>query len=369
MKKKANKVGILTFHRANNYGAVLQAYALQTYLETIGVNAEIVDYRSAYLEKAYRGHSLANKDIKKLLRDLSDWPIRYLKNKAFEKYRKQYLNLSKTYLENNVIESNNMYDYFVFGSDQIWNYNLSGKDSNYLGAFVSDKKKLNSYAASFGTYRTREKEYLEMLKRFNKVSVREESGRKFFNEITNRTDTKLVMDPVFLINENKWKSLVNEKKVKRYIFLYTLQGEKTKMKEVAQYLADRTGLKIVEMQAWLRPKPKNFIPRYCDTPIDFLSWISGADYVITDSFHCTAFSIIFKKKFWVKIAECSEISDSRVGNLLHLLHLEERVIGKNLGKWDIDAMPKYEEALDKLKKEINFSKEFVNTIIKGEKIK
>ncbi|MFR2058367.1 MAG: polysaccharide pyruvyl transferase family protein [Oscillospiraceae bacterium] len=65
---------------------------------------------------------------------------------------------------------------------------------------------------SFGTYRTREKEYLEMLKRFNKVSVREESGRKFFNEITNRTDTKLVMDPVFLINENKWKSLVNEKK-------------------------------------------------------------------------------------------------------------------------------------------------------------
>ena len=61
-----------------------------------------------------------------------------------------------------------------------------------------------------------------MLKRFNKVSVREESGRKFFNEITNRTDTKLVMDPVFLINENKWRSLVNEKKVKRYIFLYTL---------------------------------------------------------------------------------------------------------------------------------------------------
>ncbi|MFR2058368.1 MAG: polysaccharide pyruvyl transferase family protein [Oscillospiraceae bacterium] len=81
------------------------------------------------------------------------------------------------------------------------------------------------------------------------------------------------------------------------MFLYTLQGEKTKMKEVAQYLADRTGLKIVEMQAWLRLKTKNFIPRYCDTPIDFLSWISGADYVITDSFHCTAFSIIFKKSF------------------------------------------------------------------------
>ena len=93
-----------------------------------------------------------------------------------------------------------------------------------------------------------------MLKRFNKVSVREESGRKFFNEITDRTDTKLVMDPVFLINENKWKSLVNEKKVKRYIFLYTLQGEKTKMKEVAQYLADRTGLKIVEMQAPVQRK-------------------------------------------------------------------------------------------------------------------
>ena len=94
---------------------------------------------------------MANKDIKKLLRDLSDWPIRYLKNKAFEKYRKQYLNLSKTYLENNVIESNNMYDYFVFGSDQIWNYNLSGKDINYLGAFVSDKKKVwtHKYIADF----------------------------------------------------------------------------------------------------------------------------------------------------------------------------------------------------------------------------
>lgn len=359
------KVGIMTYHRANNYGAVLQAYALQKYLEKQNVESEIVDYQSTYLEKAYRGISLSG-GLKTKLSALSNFPIQLVKEKKFDAFRHEYLITSKKYLDDAIMEASDDFGSFVFGSDQIWNYDLSGKDKYYLGAFIKNPQKLNSYAASFGTFRSNEEEYVRLLRRFNNVSIREESGLEFFEKVTGRKDAEIVVDPVFLLERDEWKKLACKPKKKGYIFLYTLQGKTTQMMKAAEELSRNTGLPIVEMQAWFRPKPKNVRPRFWDDPIDFLSWINDADFVVTDSFHCTAFSIIFRKKFWVKIAECKNQRQSRVGNLLYSLKLESQIMPDDTSKWEYEYLPDFELAEIELHKVIQRSKEFLIGVIDKE---
>ena len=362
------KVGIMTYHRANNYGAVLQAYALQKYLEKQNVESEIVDYRSTYLEKAYRGITFSG-DLKTKLSTLSNLPIRWLKDKKFDSFRNEYLKTSEKYLDDAIMIADGEFDSFVFGSDQIWNYDLSGNDKYYLGAFIKDAEKLNSYAASFGTYRSDSEEYAQLLNRFNNVSIREESGLKFFEKITGRADAKMVVDPVFLLTKDEWKRLACRQQKKGYIFLYTLQGKATQMMKVAQQLSKNTGLPIIEMQAWFRPKPRNVEPRFWDDPIDFLSWIKNADFIVTDSFHCTAFSIIFQKSFWVKIAECKNQKHSRVGNLLYSLRLESQIVPDDMEGWDYNHTPDFNVAEIELREAIQNSKDFLNGIIDKETTK
>lgn len=360
------KLGIMTYHRANNYGAVLQAYALQKYLEMQNVENEIVDYRSTYLEKAYRGISFSG-ELKNVFSTLSNLPIGKMKDKKFGMFRNEYLKLSKKYSDSEILNADEDFDSFIFGSDQIWNYDLSGNDQYYLGSFVKNAKKLNSYAASFGTYRSAEEKYVCLLKRFNNVSIREDSGADFFKNITGRKDVATVVDPVFLLEKGEWEKLAYTHPQKnRYIFLYTLQGKATQMMKVAQELSKKTGLPIIEMQAWFRPKPRNVKPRYWDDPIAFLSWIHDADFVITDSFHCTAFSIIFQKNFGVRITESKRPKDSRVGNLLNSLHLESQIISNDKLLWDYQFVPDYDVAMDQLCKAVKNSKEFLKGIVSEE---
>lgn len=361
------KIGIMTYHRANNYGAVLQAYALQKYLETQRVESRIVDYRSQYLEREYRGVFFSG-GIKNAISTLSNLPVKRFKERKFEAFRNEYLKTSKVYLDDAIMEAGDNFDSFVFGSDQIWNYDLSGNDKYYLGAFIKNSHKLNSYAASFGTFRSNEEEYVRLLSRFNNVSIREESGLEFFEKITGRKDAEIVVDPVFLLERDEWERLACKPKKKGYIFLYTLQGKATQMMKVAEELSKNTGLPIIEMQAWFRLKPKNVRPRFWDDPIDFLSWINNADFVVTDSFHCTAFSIIFRKKFWVKIAECKNQRHSRVGNLLYSLKLESQIVPGDTSKWAYEYAPDFEFAEIVLHKAIQHSKAFLGKIIDEEKI-
>lgn len=362
------KIGIMTYHRANNYGAVLQAYALQKYLESQKFESWIVDYRSKYLEKEYRGFYFSG-GIKTAISALSNLPIKRLKERKFDSFRNKYLKTSEKYLDDAIMAADDNFDGFVFGSDQIWNYDLSGNDKYYLGAFIKDAEKLNSYAASFGTYRSNSEEYAKLLNRFNNVSIREESGLEFFEKITGRVDAKMVVDPVFLLEKDEWEGLAYKQKKMGYIFLYTLQGKATQMMKVAQQLSKNTGLPIIEMQAWFRPKPRNVKPRFWDDPIDFLSWIKNADFIVTDSFHCTAFSIIFQKNFWVKIAECKNQKHSRVGNLLYSLKLESQIVPNDMTTWDYNHTPDFNAAEIELHEAIHSSKEFLKGILDKETAK
>ena len=145
------KIGIMTFHRAINYGAVLQTYALQKYLNDSGYDAEVIDYRCDHMENFYKILSVKNKSIKQVIRGLLNFIYVYKKKSRFYGFLDQNVKISsKIYDKSNIGESNNEYDKFITGSDQVFNYACSQFDKNYFLEFVKNYDKKYSYAASFG---------------------------------------------------------------------------------------------------------------------------------------------------------------------------------------------------------------------------
>lgn len=146
-------VGILTFHRALNYGAVLQAYALKTAIETKGHKAEIIDYRNSVIESLYKYPKLSDqKTIKDKIKYILCSRWEKSKRDKFELFRKTQLEIenAKAYTEGDIADIKDLYDVFLVGSDQVWNPDAHNFDKNFYLDFVSQKHKKHSYAASFG---------------------------------------------------------------------------------------------------------------------------------------------------------------------------------------------------------------------------
>lgn len=362
------KIGILTFHRASNFGAVLQNYALTSYLNKSGCQCETIDYRSEYLEKYYQPFHMKSASPKKLAAAFLNAPIRKIRKNRYETFRNTYIPLSEPVTEKTIERISDAYDMFVFGSDQIWNPSLTGNDMNYLGKFVEDPAKLASYASSFGRTAVPEalkNQYQELLSRFNQTAVREESAGALYHSLTSK-NAHVVMDPVFLLTKEEWGRLAAVKdRQKKYILVYHLKGRQTKVNSYADYLAKQTGLPIIDVQGWVKKYPKNVHPRYWDSPNDFLGWIQNAEYVVTDSFHCTAFSVIFQKKFWAVTESAREENATRVGNLLNKLHLLNRLIPTEYSKWNYAEEVAYSDVETELKNEIAQSKEYIVQMIRS----
>lgn len=331
------KIGTFTFHRPWNFGAVLQAYALQKWIQDRGCDCEVIDYRNVELERHYRLFPETNGSAKKFVGGIVNFPIRASRSKAFSEFREKYLNCSPVYTENDIHLANDRYDGFLFGSDQIWKNELTGDDRNYLGAFITEPRKRNAYAASFGKTDIAPElvdGYAKELSKFRNIAVREESGKTLVKQLSGR-EAQVVVDPVFLLDTEQWNAVCSPKRPKfKYILVYHLLGESTRLKAYAQQLSRSTGYKIVELQAFARLRKSNVIPRYADSPSDFLNWVRNAEYVITDSFHCTAFSVIFEKKFWSGIQTGKGANSTRVGNLLGHLGLQDRLLPTNMDQWD-----------------------------------
>lgn len=362
------KVGIITFHRASNYGAALQAYALLNIIKREGHFCNVIDYRSKYMEKYYSPFFVQSKRIKDLISMLFNSQVKFRRKRAFDAFRQEYLNLSKEYTEKNIKNANEDFDMFIFGSDQIWNYKLTNRDFNYLGEFVSCGKLCCSYAASFGMADIDEDLipiYKSLLYKYTRVSIREASGCRLFKKIMGM-DSEEVLDPVFLLEEQEWNEFyTNKEDHGKYILIYHLQGKRTNIDKYASELAKRTGLPIIDIQGWVKRYPRNVKPYFTETPCDFLGWIKSAEYIVTDSFHCTALAIIFKKRFWVRIARNEEVLGTRVGNLLGNLGLLQRIIPEDISKWDPDVPYDYDSVnflIGKMReKSILFLKSILNS--------
>lgn len=301
----------MTCHHVYNYGATLQAYALQTYLEALGHNVEIIDYRlpthikyelfSIYPEGRLYPFLKKHKLISYLYAPIRNRKMFYTwgRKKAFDEFDRTYLHITpqryKTIDELRV--GSPVADVYIAGSDQIWNPDYpNGTDEGYYLNFGDSRTRRISYAASFGvdTLSTKQQEFVKQhLNKFNRISVREDAGLKILNGL--EVNAEKCVDPVFLQTKEEWISNLNLKVHNDdYIMLYDFVHDDDEIKNFALHLKKRTGLKILAVNDYSRTP---YADRQINnaSPKDFLEYILNARYVICNSFHATAFSIIFHK--------------------------------------------------------------------------
>lgn len=326
------KIGILTFHCAHNYGAVLQCYALQEVLKGMGHSVEIIDYRPDYLRIPYDVISLRRiwscnplRLAKRIISEILSLPQRILRHRKFEQFINRYLNLS----ESTGISSD--YDVYVMGSDQIWNSKITkGFDNVYFGYFSFSKgnKKYMAYAASMETESLDRAtiDYMrKALNNFDAISVRETHLAYLLQPLTNKT-IQVVLDPTLLADSNIWNAFIdsNSPLKERYILAYQIQSDKDTLR-TAEYIARQLKAKVLIL-SYLPAcfQSKNLYQT--ESPKSFVNLIKHASCVVTRSFHGIAFSIILNRPFYCIY---SGNGDTRSISLLSLLDLRERMIEKD----------------------------------------
>jgi len=351
--KDKKKCGIITFHSVLNYGAALQAYALKKAMSTF-CDSFIVRYENEQMMSKYSLSLPFPKNIKTLkefLIKLITFPGRIRKKQGFKKFQEKYLY--------DTPEAKNA-DFYITGSDQVWNPLYSHFDTAYFLDFTESKKK-NSYAASFGVEEVPEKDrekYIELLKDFNKLSVREEAGRKIIGDLLGR-DAVVSIDPTLLIDKTVWaEEMKYRAPEKPYILVYSFLVS-DKMAEFVNRLSKEKGLKIVVLAPAkkLLKKSKFNNAKYLTNlpPEGWVQYFKGAEYIITNSFHGTVFSINFNKKFFVELLPPPSKVNSRLTNVLELFGLTDRYINEefNFGG-EIDYEKVNEILKDERKKSIDY---------------
>lgn len=328
------RIGILTFQRAINYGAALQMYALQKKIRDLGANAEIIDFICPYIFDGYKPFHLRNIiHPRALMGDILNFSIRKSRNKHFHDFIRDNMRFSQPVDTESLSILSDAYDIYITGSDQVWNPLITGSESAYFLDFVKDKNKRRSYAASFGVseWPPSSLPVTKLLESMDSISVREEAGKKLIQSLTSRTASVTVdVDPVFLLEKNSWLSMIRKDRTKKpYLFIYLVGGgNPDDMYRTASKLAQEQHLDIINLRynRSLRHKEYEIGNVVYDAgPDDFVSFIANASCVVTNSFHATAFSIIFHKDMYVSMPDKV---GSRISNLFSITSIEGRVIGK-----------------------------------------
>lgn len=316
------KIGIITFHRAISYGAVLQAFALKEFLLDNGFEAEIIDYRNEYFEKLYYSKDIdlsgfeQFKDsfgIKKKVRRILEIPYLRVFGRMFLDFQRDYLDVD-IHGAGSTQMSDSGYDYYIVGSDQVWNLRLTDNDMTYFLDFAKSQKRI-SFSASIGGYPIeRDREIIRLLKGFRAISVREVSTKEKL-ERAGIKDVCINLDPVFLLYEQDWRKLASSVNKKGYVLLFEV-GRNKKLLGYALGYARSVHKKLFYLSTdFIRSVHKGMYNLYMESPQNFLSWVMNADYVFTNSFHGTAFSIIFNKKFYCHILKNQRSSDRLIAIL------------------------------------------------------
>lgn len=330
-------IGILTLQGAQNVGAVLQAYALTKVINGLEHRAELINFISDREAARSTKGTLKQKGkaywARKLYYLFFYKSIRKRK-KLFDEFREEYLQVvpsDRRVREDELYECTKKYDCLVCGSDQIWSQDtkLYDRSDAYFIDFPFEGKKI-SYAASFGdnidsALRTEEK-IIPLIKEFHNISVRETEGKAFLNRFGIEAD--VCVDPTILLSADEWKQMkITPKESGRYILYFSVNSRRYSI-NIAKKLSKMTGLKVIE----LNPHPKSwnsgFVKKYGNGPREFLGYIMNAEYIVTNSFHGTVFSVLFNKPFLATFDEKNNemIRESRKADLLEAVGLQQCMI-------------------------------------------
>lgn len=362
--ERKQQIGIITYHNAINFGAVLQTFALNKYINSLGINCETINYHCKKIDAAYKLLKFNANNPRVFINSLLGVRDNIIKKIKFKKFIENNIKLSKQkYNKNNIVQSNSIYNIFITGSDQVWNLDLND-DKNYYLDFVKDNNSKNSYAASFGNMSIldKEREYIkEQLNSYDVITVREKNGVDTLKEKLN-IQSNLVLDPTFLLDSSEWLKICDKiDNHETYILVYTLHEESAY--KIARKLSKLTGFKIIILtQSYKkRIKGKHI---HSGGPVDFLTLIKNSEYVVTDSFHGTALSIIFRKNLKVVLKNSNKHLNDRLISILELFHLKECIITKDDSDECLTKTTDYTGSEEIINKQIEKSKKIIKNIIK-----
>lgn len=354
------KIGIITFHCAHNYGAVIQCYGLQQHLQSNGHQVYVIDYRPKYFD-LYKIPKIRKSNYKNKLNFLKDWcreaivgNSRKKRYYAFEDFITKRLNLI-SYTPTNDFSD---FDAIIIGSDQIWNPDITGGSFDEIFFGTNARCKVISYAASSRFVSlNKEQEYFFKchLNKISSISVRETSLQTLLQPLSNKI-ISTVIDPSLLPDVLEYKRLCTNIQRKRpYVLVYEVERN-TDTSRIANEIATKLNADVVELVSSISPRFIGSRFKQEIGPQDFLSFINQAICVVTSSFHGMALSIKFQKDFYS--VKQGTNADLRTESLLSKLGLLERFVDmkSSITFSKID----YRECNKKLLKEIQSSKNFLS---------
>lgn len=339
------KVGIITIYDEDNYGNRLQNYAVQVILEKLGFQVETIRNIKVidgidYLEEA-----------KKVLPD---------RRKKFLEFNENYINVSEEIIYHDNVPDNfhENYDYFVIGSDQIWNHNFPDRFSNFAFAEFAPNEKKIALSASFGVNEidVDKIELYEKIHDIKNISVRENAGKDILEKQFKRDDIVVLIDPTMALDQKDWEKVINKPKNminKKYIMKYFLGPvSEERNKEILRF-AKENDYEIID----LLDKKEKF---YETGPSEFLYLIKNSEIVLTDSFHSCVFSILFNKPFLYFYREGNlKNINSRLETLFDKFDIRDRIYD---GKINNNTLNYEYKDIDK---KINLEKEKLNNFLKN----
>jgi hypothetical protein len=328
---KKTCVGIITFHRAINYGALLQVYALQTSVEKLGCNCEVIDYHSNCIDRHYNKLVLSKcKGFKNLAKFFLYARAQNSKYDKFHSFSNRYLHLSSVCKNHNDLSLiSSCYDFLISGSDQVWNHNLTDFDAAYFLSFEEDSRKKKAYGASFGILDIPEEkidDYRRFLKGYSYITVREKQGEKIVKNLTGNA-VGVVLDPTLLLGKDEWNQIAAEIRERDYILIYSF-GLSMTMKRFVEGLSKRTGFRVIFLPAYYSVRDRIDASYVKNAgPEEYLAFFKNARYVVTNSFHGIVFSLKYNKQFFIeKLEGTLKERNTRFDSLLDLLDLHDREI-------------------------------------------
>ena len=336
------KIGILTFPNMTSYGCTLQMYALYRAVEQTGAEAEIINYSNPYMKA--RRHTSAGRgrsSVKGALRLAATKALHLRQLLAFRNFERQMHQYpTKTTSEkSDLVQAAKRYEGVICGSDQVWNPLITNGDLSFFLDFCGPDTRRIAYAPSFGISEFSE-EFTEKirpeLEKFDHLSVREEVGVRCVEALVKR-NVETVLDPTFLIDGREWVSLEKKHPMAKgkYIFCFPVRKSEALVK-FGRELAEKSGATLIVAEGNVLTQLRNRDPRVkyaLDiSPEEWLSLVHHADCVVTNSFHGAAFSIHYRKNFYL---ECSSPkANSRLEQLMELCGLQGRVIRPGCDVWD-----------------------------------
>lgn len=354
------KTGVVTFHSAHNYGATLQAWALQKALKKLGTEPCIVNYHPDAIDRLYavpplntaakRMQYLKKREVRRRRKKLK---VKYAKYQAFLRGNFKLAGDYRNYEE--LAANPPGMDCYITGSDQVWNPDhTGGYDPAYLLEFAEENSRRISYAASIGRERfpaQYRENYAKALARFDAVSVREQSAAGAVREAAGLSPA-VVLDPTLLLEREEYEEIkMPAERGERYILVYMMETNR-KLVQLADSISVATGLPVIQRKPGkiFRNELDSF---YTDTPGEFLGEMEKAEYVITNSFHGTVFSIIYERPF---VSMLHSQTGSRTIDLLNSLGLESHILYeardfKDMKQFDIENPKELRKRIGQLRSE------------------